>query len=91
MQKLQRAELESQASHVVGYVEAPTPYPFRPPRELINGMSKVIGAGRGGRTPTTLRSADFESAASASSAIPAHFDSTAPCLGVEGGAAHLRR
>ncbi len=29
------------------------------------------GAGRGGRTPTTLRSADFESAASASSAIPA--------------------
>ncbi len=30
-----------------------------------------VGAGRGGRTPTTLRSADFESAASASSAIPA--------------------
>ena len=29
------------------------------------------GAGRGGRTPTRLPSADFESAASASSAIPA--------------------
>jgi hypothetical protein len=29
------------------------------------------GAGRGGRTPMTRRSADFESAASASSAIPA--------------------
>jgi hypothetical protein len=29
------------------------------------------GAGRGNRTPMTLRSADFESAASASSAIPA--------------------
>ena len=31
----------------------------------------MIGAGRGNRTPMTLRSADFESAASASSAIPA--------------------
>jgi hypothetical protein len=31
-----------------------------------------IGAGRGGRTPTRLPSADFESAASASSAIPAY-------------------
>ena len=31
----------------------------------------IYGAGRGGRTPMTLRSADFESAASASSAIPA--------------------
>ena len=31
----------------------------------------LYGAGRGGRTPMTLRSADFESAASASSAIPA--------------------
>jgi hypothetical protein len=30
-----------------------------------------LGAGRGGRTPTRLPSADFESAASASSAIPA--------------------
>jgi hypothetical protein len=30
------------------------------------------GAGRGGRTPTRLPSADFESAASASSAIPAN-------------------
>ena len=29
------------------------------------------GAGRGSRTPKTRRSADFESAASASSAIPA--------------------
>ena len=35
-------------------------------------MSIVFGAGRGGRTPMTLRSADFESAASASSTIPAH-------------------
>ncbi len=32
---------------------------------------RIRGAGRGGRTPMTLRSADFESAASASSAIPA--------------------
>ena len=32
---------------------------------------QIVGAGRGGRTPMTLRSADFESAASASSAIPA--------------------
>ena len=31
----------------------------------------MIGAGRGGRTPTTLRSADFESATSANSVIPA--------------------
>ena len=30
-----------------------------------------FGAGRGSRTPKTRRSADFESAASASSAIPA--------------------
>ena len=30
-----------------------------------------VGAGRGSRTPKTRRSADFESAASASSAIPA--------------------
>ena len=34
-------------------------------------LLESCGAGRGGRTPTTLRSADFESAASASSAIPA--------------------
>src|SRR5437588_13128732 len=32
---------------------------------------EVLGAGRGSRTPKTRRSADFESAASASSAIPA--------------------
>jgi hypothetical protein len=32
---------------------------------------RIFGAGRGGRTPMTLRSADFESAASASSTIPA--------------------
>jgi hypothetical protein len=39
---------------------------------ILLGLSlKFYGAGRGGRTPTTLRSADFESAASASSAIPA--------------------
>jgi hypothetical protein len=31
----------------------------------------MIGAGRGGRTPTGRSPADFESAASASSAIPA--------------------
>jgi hypothetical protein len=35
-------------------------------------LRTCIGAGRGGRTPTRLPSADFESAASASSAIPAH-------------------
>jgi hypothetical protein len=34
-------------------------------------VDRWIGAGRGGRTPTRLPSADFESAASASSAIPA--------------------
>src|ERR1700678_3674962 len=38
----------------------------------------LYGAGRGGRTPTTLRSADFESAASASSAIPASGWNDAP-------------
>ena len=38
---------------------------------LLGLFVNLIGAGRGGRTPTTLRSADFESAASASSAIPA--------------------
>jgi hypothetical protein len=32
---------------------------------------RSVGAGRGSRTPKTRRSADFESAASASSAIPA--------------------
>ena len=40
----------------------------------LAGLSKQtakVGAGRGSRTPKTRRSADFESAASASSAIPA--------------------
>ena len=32
----------------------------------------MSGAGRGGRTPMPRRAADFESAASASSTIPAH-------------------
>src|SRR5277367_2717563 len=36
----------------------------------------TYGAGRGGRTPTRLPSADFESAASASSAIPAYPSTT---------------
>ncbi len=35
-------------------------------------IEKCFGAGRGSRTPKTRRSADFESAASASSAIPAY-------------------
>jgi Amino acid permease len=35
--------------------------------------NRIYGAGRGGRTPTRLPSADFESAASASSAIPAFY------------------
>src|SRR6185369_11934766 len=35
----------------------------------------TVGAGRGSRTPKIRRSADFESAASASSAIPAWFRS----------------
>jgi hypothetical protein len=35
----------------------------------LNGF--YAGAGRGGRTPMTRRSTDFESVASASSAIPA--------------------
>jgi hypothetical protein len=34
-------------------------------------LFRIFGAGRGGRTPMTLRSADFESAASANSTIPA--------------------
>jgi hypothetical protein len=38
----------------------------------------IYGAGRGGRTPTRLPSADFESAASASSAIPASGWNDAP-------------
>src|SRR5450631_2197302 len=37
----------------------------------IHSKGFRIGAGRGSRTPKTRRSADFESAASASSAIPA--------------------
>src|ERR1700691_5564075 len=39
--------------------------------QILITTLESCGAGRGGRTPTTLRSADFESAASASSAIPA--------------------
>ena len=74
MQKLQRAEQESQASHVISHVESATRHHSRHSRELVNRMSMLNGAGRGGRTPTTLRSADFESAASASSAIPAQYD-----------------
>jgi hypothetical protein len=38
---------------------------------MIISPLESFGAGRGGRTPTRLPSADFESAASASSAIPA--------------------
>ena len=41
-----------------------------PARRVFCGAFGV-GAGRGSRTPKTRRSADFESAASASSAIPA--------------------
>ncbi len=37
----------------------------------LRSTRRSRGAGRGGRTPTRLPSADFESAASASSAIPA--------------------
>jgi hypothetical protein len=37
----------------------------------VSVMGSIVGAGRGSRTPKTRRSADFESAASASSAIPA--------------------
>jgi hypothetical protein len=37
----------------------------------VSYRTSFAGAGRGNRTPMTLRSADFESAASASSAIPA--------------------
>ena len=42
-------------------------------RSLDRFVEAYLGAGRGNRTPMTLRSADFESAASASSAIPALF------------------
>src|ERR1051326_5752885 len=37
----------------------------------LSKQKESSGAGRGSRTPKTRRSADFESAASASSAIPA--------------------
>jgi hypothetical protein len=37
----------------------------------LSKQKGIYGAGRGSRTPKTRRSADFESAASASSAIPA--------------------
>jgi hypothetical protein len=37
----------------------------------IGPCSRSLGAGRGGRTLTPLRAADFKSAASADSAIPA--------------------
>ncbi len=44
----------------------------REPSQLAaNFVGSWSGAGRGSRTPKTRRSADFESAASASSAIPA--------------------
>ena len=39
--------------------------------QLVGSIEDSVGAGRGSRTPKTRRSADFESAASASSAIPA--------------------
>jgi hypothetical protein len=39
--------------------------------QIIQNKRELYGAGRGSRTPKTRRSADFESAASASSAIPA--------------------
>src|SRR5580698_287065 len=39
--------------------------------QLLGSIQDSTGAGRGSRTPKTRRSADFESAASASSAIPA--------------------
>src|SRR6202044_1635333 len=46
-------------------------------QSLVNrSVEAYLGAGRGGRTPTRLPSADFESAASASSAIPALFEFT---------------
>jgi hypothetical protein len=41
------------------------------PSEAAYSVVSWNGAGRGSRTPKTRRSADFESAASASSAIPA--------------------
>jgi hypothetical protein len=51
-------------------------------------LTSSSGAGRGGRTPMTLRSADFESAASASSAIPARggipFSKYRTALGAQG-------
>jgi hypothetical protein len=45
------------------------------PRNMaeVAPILKSHGAGRGSRTPKTRRSADFESAASASSAIPAYW------------------
>ena len=52
--------------------EAETPEPESQSFQKTFGEGSLIsGAGRGSRTPKTRRSADFESAASASSAIPA--------------------
>ena len=58
----------AQSWHILGTILARTNSTSC--NQLILNMF-TYGAGRGGRTPTTLRSADFESAASASSAIPA--------------------
>ena len=60
--------------HHSGDVGAPTLRLHRGTRRAVNAVNYrelSAGAGRGSRTPKTRRSADFESAASASSAIPA--------------------
>lgn len=66
------------------------PYPrhIRLPGFVWNVLKCVVGAGRGTRTPTLLPAADFESAASTDSAIPAR-GRTRTCQATE--AAHYRR
>jgi hypothetical protein len=65
--------LELRNGHSLGHSEEPEGEPIKTPPCLItvSGQRFYCGAGRGSRTPKTRRSADFESAASASSAIPA--------------------
>jgi hypothetical protein len=65
--------LELRDGHSFGHSK-PTEENLDDPAMLVNCANRkdlAIGAGRGSRTPKTRRSADFESAASASSAIPA--------------------
>ena len=65
---------------------APSPFehekPFMTERLCLCNLfiyASYLGAGRGNRTPMELPPADFESAASASSAIPALLSGSSDC------------